>query len=156
MTPEQITDRRIAVRAVIFRDDALLVQHKVYADGTERYALPGGAPNIGETLERGLQRECFEEIGQSVVIVELLHVADYYKPRDTEPRTYRQQTEFLFRCFVPDDYIASNGPKPDKHQVGVHWLPHAEVESSLLFPHGFKALLAPATLDRPVYVGLID
>ena len=153
---ELIPGIRIAVRAVIIRDAALLVQHKVYEDGGVRYTLPGGAPNLGETLEQGLKRECFEELGVVVEVCELLNVADFHKPRDTDPPTSRQQVELLFRCCVPDDYQARNGHKPDKHQVGSVWLPMDEIAGSPLFPSSFKEILIPGRSEHPVYLGLID
>ena len=158
---ELIPGIRNAVRAVVIRDGALLVQHKTYEQGWVRYALPGGAPDLGETLAEGLQRECQEEIGTSVEIGELMHVADYHKPRDTTPPTLRQQVEFLFRCHVPDNYVAQNGPHPDKHQINVIWLPLAEINQSPLFPPGLKDILlmepqsSPNNRALPVYLGLI-
>lgn len=158
---ELVPGIRNAVRAVIIRDGALLVQHKTYQQGWVRYALPGGAPDLGETLAEGLRRECQEEIGTSVEIGELMYVADYYKPRETMPPTKRQQVEFLFRCHVSKDYVAQNGPHPDKHQIDVIWLPLAEVNQSPLYPPGLKDILLmelqspPKRRALPVYLGLI-
>lgn len=146
---------RTAVRAVILRDDHLLVQHKVYADGRERYALPGGAQDPGESLADALVRECEEEIGTEVEVGRLLFVADYLKPRETLPPTTRQQVEFLFLCSVPDTYTAQNGPHPDNHQKAVLWTPLSEIETSILVPKQFRRLLAtPSPLS--VYQGWID
>ena len=72
---------RNAVRAVIVRDEQLLLLHKDGGPRGERYALPGGAQDAGETLLDALQRECVEEIGSEVQVAQLLHVADYFKPR---------------------------------------------------------------------------
>ena len=102
---------RNAVRAVIVRGDSLLVQQKLYEDGSGRLTLPGGAPDLGETLEAALRRECAEELGAQIRVFELLHVADYFKPRDSDPPTRRQQVEFLFRCEVPD---SDRGPERAK------------------------------------------
>ncbi len=153
---ELIPGIRNAVRAVIVRDDALLVQHKRYADESRRYTLPGGAPELGETLEAGLLRECREELGVEVELIDLMFVADYYKLRETKPPTRRQQVEFLFRCGIPDGYQARNGPKPDKHQVDVIWLPLAEIPDSLLHPPGLELLLTGDTHQGSVYRGLIE
>ena len=147
---------RIAVRAVIVRDGALLVQQKLYEDGSERLTLPGGAPDLGETLEAALYRECDEELGTRIRVFELVHVADYFKPRDTDPPTRRQQVEFLFRCEVPDAYVAQNGLKPDKHQVAVRWLPFEDVTESQLSPPALKDILLIDSVRGAVYLGLIE
>lgn len=147
---------RNAVRAVIVRDEAVLVQRKEYESGEVRYTLPGGAPETGETLEEGLQRECREEIGTEVAVGDLWHVADFFKPRETDPPTVRQVVEFLFRCEVPADYDASNGPRPDRHQVAVEWLPLAGMVESDLFPRSFRSLFSsPDSLRDRVYLGRI-
>jgi 8-oxo-dGTP diphosphatase len=147
---------RVAVRAVIIRDDAVLLQKKIDDNGTVRYTFPGGAPNLGESLEQGLSRECLEEIGVDVRIVDLMHVADYYKPRDTAPPTRRQQVEILFRCSVPQGYEPKNGDHPDKHQVDVVCMPLSELPQTPLLPARYRELLSPLASRTPVYLGLID
>lgn len=147
---------RNAVRAVVMRDDALLVQRKEYEHGWFKYTLPGGAPDPGETLEAGLQRECQEEIGTTVEIIELMHVADFFKPRDTDPPSRRQQIEFLFRCRVPDDYVARNGSKPDPHQVDVVWLSLGDRTATHLYPGRLRHILTRESYRSRVYLGLID
>lgn len=152
---ELIPAIRNTVRAVIVENEAILVQHKCYEDGSERYTLPGGAQDPGETLEGGLQRECLEEIGTRVEVADLIHVADYDKLRDTEPPTKRQQVEFFFECHLPDGYRPGNGPKPDRHQVAVVWLPLESLAESALFPPGLKTIFSPVKSDRSVYLGRI-
>ena len=58
---------RQAVRAIIIRDDSLLVIHR-NKYGQEYYTLPGGGIDAGETQEQAIIRELAEETG---VIVEL-------------------------------------------------------------------------------------
>ncbi len=147
---------RNAVRAYIVRDDAVLVQHKVYDDGSERYVLPGGAPHPGETLEQGLQRECMEEIGCEVKVAELLYLADFFKPRDTQPPTIRQQIEFIFRCQINETYVAQNGEQPDKHQKDVVWVKRSEINNKPFFPVGLGKIISENISNKPVYLGLIS
>jgi 8-oxo-dGTP pyrophosphatase MutT (NUDIX family) len=148
---------RNAVRAVILRDEQLLLLRKNGNGGGLRFALPGGAQDLGETLEQALQRECEEEIGTPVQLVELLHVADYFKPRATEPPSTRHLVEFLFLCRVPDDYRPRSGHHPDKHQIGVEWVALQELSAVNLLPSGVrKRLAAAATASAPVYLGKIE
>jgi len=154
--PATTTTIRNSVRAYIRRGDTILVQHKKYEGGRARYTLPGGAVDPGETLQQGLNRECMEEIGTGVEIVELMHLADYFKVRDTDPPSRRQQVEFIFRCRVPDDYDAQMGPKPDNHQVDVLWLPVSEIPESGMQPERIRDILASEDTDAPVYLGLIE
>ena len=132
---------RNAVRAVITMHDAVLLQRKIDDSGVERYALPGGAQEQGECLVEALQRECEEEIGARIEVLDLLYVGDYFKSRSTEPPSTRQLVEFLFACSVDSGYQPRNGPRPDKHQVEVLWVPLGRLADINLVPSGYTALL---------------
>jgi 8-oxo-dGTP diphosphatase len=148
---------RNAVRAVILRDGAILMQQKRSETKGTWYALPGGGQDVQETLTEALQRECSEEIGTRVRIDRLLHVADFYKQRETEFPSTRHLVEFLFACSVPAGYRPVNGSHPDKHQVGVVWLPLREMPQHQLFPRGLAKVLSdlrPGT--AACYLGILD
>ena len=146
---------RITPRAVIVNENEILLQHKVYEDGSERYVLPGGAIEPGETIEQALIRECQEEIGTIIMVELLLHVADFFRERKTSPPTRRQQVELLFQCRVPENYLAQNGPAPDKHQVAVEWVALSQLEERL-YPPAIVDKLLNLTINSPVYLGLIE
>ncbi len=52
---------RNAVRAVILRDGAILMQKKWSETKGHWYTLPGGGQDVQETLTEALQRECEED-----------------------------------------------------------------------------------------------
>ena len=144
---------RNAVRAVVVRSDKVLLLKKQYGLKV-RYALPGGGQDVGETLKAALQRECREEIGTEVVIKGLAYVAEYFKDRDSNPPTVRHLVEFLFACDVPENYQATNGVKPDKHQVDVVWAPLNELNKIPSFP---QKVDVPFRLHAiPFYQGLLS
>jgi ADP-ribose pyrophosphatase YjhB (NUDIX family) len=148
---------RNAVRAVIVRDEAVLMQKKWEERRGIWYTLPGGGQEVHETLTEALQRECEEEIGTTVEVDGLLCVADFFKPRQTEPPTTRHLIEFLFACTVPDEYQPGSGYHPDKHQVEVVWLPFAQFTQVSLFPKSLEddlQLLFEG--NKPLYLGVID
>ena len=149
---------RNAARALIMRDDRILLLRKEgYSDG-ERFALPGGGQDPGETLRQALLRECREEIGTQVLIHDLVHVADYFKARDTDPPSTRHLVEFLFRCEVPESYIPMNGEHPDKHQVEVVWANLKTLRDKPLFPRSLAKFLDQSLVASPknIYMGIID
>lgn len=156
---EMLPEIRNATRGVIIRDGELLVLRKVSAERGEWLALPGGAQDAGETLQQALSRECIEEIGTAVDVGELVHVADFFKRRDTEPPTRRHLVEFLFRCGVPDDYVPHNGHHPDKHQVDVIWVPTSEVPRLTLLPQYLSSYITPlrdSTDLHDAYLGAFE
>jgi 8-oxo-dGTP pyrophosphatase MutT (NUDIX family) len=145
-----------AARALIVREDNILLLRKAgYAAG-ERYVLPGGKQDPGETLEQALQRECLEEIGTRVGIGRLVYVADYFKPREIRPPATRQLVDFLFECHVPDDYVPGNGPRPDRHQIEVVWAALNELAGLPLYPRTLAPHLENLRANAGVaYLGLI-
>jgi 8-oxo-dGTP diphosphatase len=154
---EILSPIRNAVRAVIIRDNRILMLRKLGGGKPERYALPGGGQDIGETLEQALQRECLEEISTPVGITRLLAIADFFKHRDTVPVTIKQHVEFLFECSVPSDYIPRSGEHPDKHQVEVVWLDLAKLKQHILYPESLSDHLQNIIdNDRLSYLGTMN
>ena len=148
-------DIRNAVRAVIVSNDQMLLLKKTGGDRGERYALPGGAQNPGETLAQALERECLEEIGSAIEILALMNVADHFKTRETDPPSTRHMVEFLFRCTVPDDYLAHNGSKPDRNQIDVVWVNLANLAEMPLYPESLSHWLLEGVLrDTALYPGI--
>lgn len=147
---------RNAVRAMVIRNNRVLLLKKEDETGI-RYALPGGGQDVGETLSDSLQRECVEEINTKVNVIELVHVADLFKQRSSQPETTRHLVEFLFYCQVPDDYVAQNGIHPDPHQVDVIWMDLASLADAPLFPPTMAQRISQFLQQRdPVYLGVIS
>jgi ADP-ribose pyrophosphatase YjhB (NUDIX family) len=152
------TIRNVA-RAVIVKDGQLLVQLK----SDNSYALPGGAMEIDENLEQALKRECFEEIGCQITIQQLLCLAEYYKPKTSSPPAIQHQLEFFFLCQVPENYIAANGPEPDKRQIDVLWLPLTDLSTVMMKPVAIKDWLVKRLSEssspnsqQSLYLGVLN
>ncbi|NOQ37056.1 MAG: NUDIX domain-containing protein [Methylococcaceae bacterium] len=147
---------RNAVRAVIIRNQQILLLLKEGGDNGEHYALPGGAQEVGETLEQTLIRECIEEINSPVTVGELIHAADFFKYKTPPQPHVRHQLELLFFCSVPDDYQPQNGGHPDKHQVDVEWIDLDTLTDLTLSPLFFSEFLAQINKDKAsVYLGSV-
>lgn len=150
-----LKNRNVARSIVIQNDQILLILKK--DDNGERYALPGGAQDLGETLESALQRECLEEIGTPVKIINLLGVAECFKSSSSEPGKKKHQIEFFFQCQLPQNYLPQNGSNPDKHQIGVVWLPIAQLDSVTIFPSPLSQLITQFQFEiANNYLGKID
>jgi 8-oxo-dGTP pyrophosphatase MutT (NUDIX family) len=148
---------RNAVRAVIVRDEAVLMQKKWAEHRGTWYTLPGGGQNVHETLVQTLARECEEEIGALVRIGNLLAIADFFKQRDTDYPSVRHLVEFLFGCTLPVNYQPVSGHHPDKHQIDVVWMPFSDLSAHEIFPKALESHLpALARATAPTYLGVID
>jgi 8-oxo-dGTP diphosphatase len=152
MTPPP-TGIRNAVRALIMQNRQVLLLRKGGDERGERYALPGGGQEPGESLIDALQRECREEIGTTVIVDELLIVADYSRARSLPKIGHRQLVEFLFRCRLPDGYRPTNGPQPDRHQLAVTWVTQSAIASLPLTPGFLRQPIATGDFNSLSYAG---
>lgn len=64
-----------AVRAIVIKDDALLVMHR-NKFGHQYYTLVGGGVDMGETPEQSLYREVREETGLTIANPRLVYLED--------------------------------------------------------------------------------
>lgn len=82
-----MTQRRIAVRGIIFKDGKLLGQQTKHPEGEaahDYWCTPGGGLEGGESLHGGLHREMIEETGIGPRIGKLLFVQQYSNPPEQE------------------------------------------------------------------------
>ncbi|MDJ0741486.1 MAG: NUDIX domain-containing protein [Gammaproteobacteria bacterium] len=146
---------RNTVRALIVRRRQILLLRKRGGGRGERFALPGGAQETGESLAEALQRECEEEIDSRVDVGRLVHIAEFCKLRDTLPPSRRHLVEFLFLCDVPAGYEPRSGPHPDKHQVGVVWVDLDAIPDMPMHPDYLIGCLAGlGDESNPHYLGM--
>jgi 8-oxo-dGTP pyrophosphatase MutT (NUDIX family) len=142
---------RLSVKAIVVRDDALLVLRCRDDDG-DWYLLPGGGQERGETVHEALQRECREEIGCEVQIHRLRFIRDYiaghHEFADVDDS---HQVELMFECTLLSE--PTEASTPDLAQVGYAWLPMHDLGSHRLYPRALvSALAAPATPEA-LYLG---
>ncbi|MDF1592679.1 MAG: NUDIX hydrolase [Desulfobacterales bacterium] len=57
------TRPQVAVGAVVFKDDGVLLVRRGRAPAKGLWAIPGGSMELGETLQAAAEREIFEETG---------------------------------------------------------------------------------------------
>jgi 8-oxo-dGTP diphosphatase len=62
----------LAVSAAIFRDDRVLIVRRALPPAHGLHTLPGGAVELGETLEEAVIREVREETGLKIAPLELV------------------------------------------------------------------------------------
>lgn len=83
----------LTVDCVVFdAEDRLLLIRRAHEPFTDRYALPGGFVDIGETVEAAVLRELKEETGVDGRVVRLIGV---YSDPGRDPRGHTVSVAFL-------------------------------------------------------------
>lgn len=87
----------VGVGGVVVRDGAVLLVKRAVEPLRGRWSLPGGAVELGETLEDAVARELKEETNLTVRVVELVEAFDRIT-RDPDGRTHFHYVLLDFLC----------------------------------------------------------
>ena len=153
---------RNSAKGIIIQDGKLLTIKNRDPLGNF-YILPGGGQDHRETLHQALRRECQEELGVDIVIGRLRFIREYIGAHHefSEHDGDVHQIEFMFDCHLAEGQIPTNGPAIDIYQIGVSWLPLAQLEQFRLYP---AALIEPlknvpfieTNPLKPIYLGDVN
>lgn len=129
---------RQAVRAIVIKDQQLLVMHR-NKFGQQFYALVGGGVDYGESPEQALYREVAEETGLQIANPRLVIIED-------AGNVFGMQ--YIYSC----DYVAGEPSlAPDSAEAMIHaagknlytpmWLPLVDLPAVSLLPKELQAVL---------------
>ncbi len=69
---------RLVVRGIVLDESGFVALHRIARDDAfgkqEYYETPGGGVDEGETLEEALMRECGEELGEKVAVLQQIGI----------------------------------------------------------------------------------
>ncbi len=78
MSSNEYPDRpRVAVGAVVFKDQRVLLVQRGRPPARSLWAVPGGSVELGESLQQAAQREIYEETGVRIRATEPIFVFDH-------------------------------------------------------------------------------
>lgn len=86
---------RLSVRAVILRDDRLLLVNAFPGPQTDLWCAPGGGAEAGTSLPDNLRREVLEETGLRIDVDAPCLINEFHNPADGF-----HQVDIFFRCRI--------------------------------------------------------
>jgi 8-oxo-dGTP diphosphatase len=115
----------VAVGAVILDGERVLLVQRAQEPLKGEWSLPGGAVEIGETLEAALVREVREETSLDVVVGPVVEVLDSIR-RDAAGRAEYHYIIIDYRCRVRSGTSAAATRGTDA--ADVRWVPVEELD----------------------------
>ena len=148
---------RNSAKALILRERSVLLQ-VCRIEGQVVHLLPGGTQHFGESLIDTVRREVLEETGLPVRVDGLVWVREFivrnHLPVDDAGD---HVVEVIYRCTLTDGTEPTAGALPDVDQIGVRWVPLAELPAIIMWPETVKRLLIAWADDggelAPAYLG---
>ncbi|HPF87936.1 MAG TPA: NUDIX domain-containing protein [Candidatus Limiplasma sp.] len=147
---------RNAAKAIIVKDNKVLLNQCYMPDLGEYFALPGGGQNQYETMEEAVVRECLEETGYTVIpqaciaLYEQIHESEAFRRQHPD---YSHKIFHIFRCTLADT-PRKVPTETDAWQQSSVWVDIADVSAIPLLPEcireHFERLAETAS---PVYLG---
>ena len=114
---------RVAVGAVVFKDDRVLLVRRGQAPAEDLWAIPGGSVEIGETLQEAAEREILEETGIQIRALKPIYTFDVIE-RDAAGKV-------RFHYVIVDlaaDYVLGE-PSPGDDALEARWVSAREINS---------------------------
>jgi 8-oxo-dGTP diphosphatase len=90
----------VGVGAVVIDGTKVLLIRRGHEPLKGQWSLPGGALELGETLQQGIVREVLEETGLSVIPDEIVEVLDRISKEDASGRVRHHYVLIDFVCRV--------------------------------------------------------
>jgi len=143
----------VGVGAVVLDGDRVLLAKRAHEPLKQEWSLPGGAVEIGETLEAAIAREVLEETGLTIAVGPVIEVLDrIHTTADQRVEFHYVIVDFLCRLRGPGE------PSAGSDAAEVRWADGGELsdyhltdKATSVIQKGLALARAPGT-DRSGYL----
>ena len=125
---------RVAVGAVVFKEECVLLVRRGQPPAEDLWAIPGGSVEIGETLQEAAEREILEETGIEIRAAKPIYTFDVID-RD-------EAGKVRFHYVIIDlaaNYVMGE-PSPGDDAVEARWVSAQEIDGLEVSPATLKLL----------------
>ncbi|HIR36658.1 MAG TPA: NUDIX domain-containing protein [Candidatus Faecimorpha stercoravium] len=149
---------RSTVKAILCKENQILLNRCQMENGEIYYDLPGGGQNPYESLEEALHREILEETGYQGRILRLAALAEEIYDEEELRESYPEYAHRIFHIFVME--LCGKEPKQpgekDWQQLVSVWIPLVEADRLNLRPrHLIGRVTELVQNEFPIYLGTI-
>ncbi len=145
---------KVRPAVLLIENNHLLLMHYRYGD-TDVYALPGGNPDRGETLDLTVMRELQEELGIDVEVGPIAFVGEVILP----PTNGSEAKEDVLHVVFVSQLIGGI-PRINPEEttaLAVSWKPVGELDDLNLYPNVGRQIQRWLTSQTNLeYIGKID
>ncbi len=148
---------RNSAKAIIKQEDKILLI-KIQSATDSYYILPGGGQDKFESLHNALHRECLEETGYSIEILDLIFIRDYIARNHEFAKVNPDfhQVEFMFDCRIDLSKEKQEPTVLDTNQVGVEWIALNKLMEINLYPKVIKQQIVDFYSGKKTHIYLGD
>lgn len=135
----------VGVAAVLFQDDSVLLARRGKEPGKGQWSLPGGAVELGETLEEALRREIREEVSLEIEIGGLIRLIDRI--------IYDERKRVRYHYVIADYWgrVTSGTPRAGSDVSEIRLVPLADLHAMDIHEE-IKETVFMAAMDRAALV----
>ncbi|QHE52422.1 NUDIX hydrolase [Pontibacillus sp. HMF3514] len=132
--------RAFGVYGICINEGNLLVIEKNRGPYNNRFDLPGGSLEEGESLVAALHREFKEETGASIHVKNLIGTSDFIVQWDWDPYTHVHHIAVFYHVDVVGAFDQNPFQFEGQDSIGVRWIKQNQISEETASPLVLKAM----------------
>jgi 8-oxo-dGTP diphosphatase len=138
----------VGIGGVVIHDGRAVLIRRGSQPLKGEWSIPGGMLELGETLEQGVERELWEEVGLRVHVVGFIEVFDriYFDPNQPEGACGNPRFHYVIVDFLCE--VLSGEAKAGSDVTDVAWAREEELDEFQMTETAMRILRKAFSLDQ--------